>query len=92
MESHRHTTIEGVVTDFDSGVDLKAAKVTITAPDKIFEDMTDVQGKFKQQKLNPELNYLVTVELQDCEPYTTMVDDLKPGEHERLTIKLKKVA
>lgn len=92
VHSTRHTTIEGTVTDLDTGADLKAVKVTITAPDKFFEDMTDVQGKFKQQELNPELDYTVTFELPEYEPFTVSVDDLKPGEHERLSVKLKKLA
>ena len=92
VHSTRHTTIEGTVTDSDSGADLKAVKVTITAPGKNFEDMTDVQGKFRQQELNPELNYSVTFELDTYEPFTTTVEDLKAGEHERLSVKLKKMA
>ena len=90
LDSTQHTTIEGVVTA--NGVDLKNVKVTISSPKGKFEEMTDTQGRFKKQELNPEFDYSVTFELDGYESATLAVDDLKPGAKERLQVELKKAA
>jgi len=89
LDSTKHTTIEGVVTS--NGVDLKNVKVTIASTKFTFEEMTNFQGRFKKQELNPDLEYSVTFELNGYQPKTIPVDDLKPGGKERLTVQLVKV-
>lgn len=87
----RHTTIAGLVTDKDSGADLKNVKVTISSADKQFEDITNVQGAFTQGELNPELNWNVKFELPDYETEELADIDIKRGQHLNLKIQLKKI-
>lgn len=49
FDSHRHTTVEGTTTDETTGADLPNVQVLITPSTENFEEMTDVQGSFKQQ-------------------------------------------
>ncbi len=93
VDSVRHTTIEGEVLDFTTGADLKNVKVILTSTDgtESFEEMTDVQGKFKRGELNPELDWTAKFEIPGYETVETPAIDLKRGEHERLNIKMKKL-
>ncbi|MEO5572283.1 MAG: carboxypeptidase regulatory-like domain-containing protein [Bacteroidia bacterium] len=90
FDSHRHTTIEGIVVDETTGADLQNVQVIITSDDETFQDITDVQAKFKQQ-ISPEVNYKVKFVFPDYEPQEFENVNLTRGEHERLLVKLKKI-
>jgi hypothetical protein len=88
--SHRHTTLEGVAVDAETGEDLKDVKVLITSSKDNFEEMTDVQGLYRRQ-IDPDLNYSVKFILPEYQEEDFEAIRLKKGQHKKLNVKLKKV-
>lgn len=68
---------------------LADAVVTLTAGDVVYQDVTDAQGKFSINVLQPQHEYTLTVELEGYDAYTGTVS-LKDGNVEQ-TIKLEKL-
>lgn len=89
LDSHRHTTLQGSAIDQLTGHDLQNVKVIIASSTGSFEEMTDVQGNFKQQ-ISPEINYSATFILSGYEPQVYENINLNRGEHEKLLVKLRK--
>jgi hypothetical protein len=90
FESHRHTTVEGTTIDAATGEDLSNVQVSITSSSGNFQELTDVQGSFKQQ-IEPEVTYTAKFILPGYE--TVEYDNIKlsRGVHEKFDVKLNKV-
>jgi hypothetical protein len=91
QDNIRHATIEGTVVDEETGADLKNVKVTFSSGTESFQEMTDVQGAFERQELNPELEWDVKFELPGYEEQQISEVELNRGEHEKFNVKLKKI-
>lgn len=87
FESHRHTTLEGAATNKVTGADLPNVQVLITSSTGSFQEMTNVQGKYKKQ-IEPEINYNVKFIIPGYEPKEFSNINLNRGEHERLNVQM----
>ena len=85
--SQNHAMIIGVVTDETTGQPLRKVNVRATAGDKVFEDMTDIKGKYKLP-VNPEM-WDVTFELPSFVKTDKPQIAVDPAERQILNVSLR---